>query len=593
MKDIISHLILTAGPSISQKEIEYGVDAIKNGWNHHHSDYIKKFENKFGEYVGAKHAIATSSCTGAMHLAMIALGFGEGDEIIIPEITWIATAAAVKYVGATPVFCDVDRDSWTMCPKSLEKSITPRTKAIMPVHIYGHPCDMQPIWELAKKHDLLVIEDAAQSIGAEYYGKKTGSLGDVAAFSFQGAKAIVTGEGGIYVSNNDQITEKFRFYWDQGRDPKKTLYNIDIGYKYKMSNAQAAIGLAQIERVEEIVARKIQIFKWYQERLGDLSDLVALNAEKPWAKNIYWMSSIILEEKVKHSRDEFISKLKERMIDSRPIFYPLSSLPMFSEVDNKNSYHVGLRGINLPSGHNRTEEEIDYICSHVRDILGVKSKEKKISGFLKYRENVEIAIKANKTDSAAQIEIRDGDKLVGKLIPITTETLKDDEKISLLTNWRKDNQNAFPSQFSVTFEGTKTWTEKQLLQQKDRILYFVSDEKNQLIGHVGLFRFDYHKKACELDNIVRGVNGVAKGLMLLACQEIIKFAKNELQVSEIYLRVFSDNQPALKLYDKIGFEEILRIPLRKEEEEGNIFWKEVISDPYFAAEKYFVTMKLK
>lgn len=593
MKDIINQMILTAGPSITQKEIEYGADAIKNGWNMHHSDYIKKFETKFGEYVGTKHAIATSSCTGAMHLTMIALGYGPGDEIILPEITWIATAAAVKYVGATPVFCDVDRASWTMCPESLEKAITPRTKAIMPVHIYGHPCDMEPIWALAKKHNLIIIEDAAQSIGAEYKGQKTGSLGDVGAFSFQGAKAIVTGEGGIYVSNNDEITEKFKFYWDQGRDPKRTLYNLDIGYKYKMSNAQAAIGLAQIERVEEIVERKIQIFKWYQERLGDLSDLIALNAQKPWAKNIYWMSSIVLEEKVKFSRDEFIGKLKERMIDSRPIFYPLSSLPMFSKVDNKDAYHLGLRGINLPSGHNRTEEEVDYICSHVRDILGAKSKDKKISGFLEYREKVEVTLKTNKTDGSTEMEIKDGGKVVGKLIPITAATLKDDAKITLLTNWRKESQHAFPSQFKVTFEGTKAWTEKQVLEQTDRILYFVADEKNQLIGHVGLFRFDYQKQACELDNIIRGVNGTAKGLMTLACQRIIEFAKKELQISKVYLRVFADNQSAVNIYNNIGFAEIIRIPLRKEEKDGNVFWKEVISDPYFVAEKYFVTMKLK
>jgi len=366
---IVNKLILTAGPSITDKEIEYGTDAIKNGWNEHHSDYIKKFERKFGDYVGTKHAVATSCCTGAMHLTMIALSYGPGDEVIIPEITWIATAAAVKYVGATPVFCDVDKETWTMDPKSVEKLITPKTKAIMPVHIYGHPCEMEPLWNLAKKYNLKIIEDAAQSIGAEYNGKKTGSLGDVGAFSFQGAKAIVTGEGGMYVSNNDEITDKFKFYWDQGRDPNRALFNLEIGYKYKMSNVQAAIGLAQIERVEEIVARKIQIFKWYQKRLSDIPDLISLNIQKPWAKNIYWMSSIILNEKVKFNRDQFMSKLKERMIDSRPIFYPLSCMPMFSKVNNPNAYHIGFRGINLPSGHNRTEEEIDYICSHIKDIL--------------------------------------------------------------------------------------------------------------------------------------------------------------------------------------------------------------------------------
>ena len=590
--DIITQMILTAGPSITQKEIEYGVDAIKNGWNTQHSDYIKKFEEEFGGYVGAKYSMATSSCTGAMHLTMVALGYGPGDEIIIPEITWIATAAAVRYVGATPVFCDVDRESWTMCPKSLERAITPRTKAIMPVHIYGHPCEMDPIWDLAKKHNLTIIEDAAQSIGAEYKGRKTGSLGDVGVFSFQGAKAIVTGEGGIYVSNNDEITKKFKFYWDQGRDPHKTLYNLDIGYKYKMSNVQASIGLAQIRRVNEIVERKIQIFKWYQERLGGLSDLISLNAQKPWAKNIYWMSSIVLGDKVTIPRDEFIGKLKERMIDSRPIFYPLSSLPMFSNMDNKNAYHVGLRGINLPSGHDRTEEEVDYICSHVKDILGVESKKDKLSGFLGYREKVNSILDCNKSVGAAQMDIKSNGIVVGKLIPITISDLNDDKKITLLQNWRSDNQHAFPSQFKVTFEGTKEWINKQLLQKKDRILFFVADEDGKLIGHVGLFRIDYQKKICELDNIIRGESST-KGLMTMACQRLIEFAKTNLQISKIYLRVFSDNEPALKLYHNIGFEEVIRVPLRKEQAGENIFWKDVISNPYFEAEKYFVTMKLK
>lgn len=588
MKNIVNQMILTAGPSITQKEIEYGADAVKNGWNAHHSDYIKKFETKFGTYVGTKHAVATSSCTGAMHLTMIALGYGPGDEIIVPEITWIATAAAVTYVGATPVFCDVDRESWTMDAKSVEKLITPRTKAIMPVHIYGHPCDMEPLWALAKKHNLKIIEDAAQSIGAVYQGRKTGSLGDVGAFSFQGAKAIVTGEGGIYVSNNDEITEKFKFYWDQGRDPNKALYNLDIGYKYKMSNAQAAIGVAQIERVEEIVERKIQIFKWYQERLGDLSDLISLNAQKFGSKNIYWMSSIVLEEKSNFTRDDFMKKLKERMIDSRPIFYPLSCFPMFKKAENPNAYHVGLRGINLPSGHNRTEEEIDYICSHIKEILGVKSKEKKVSGWLEYRENVSDIIQKYKSEKSATLPMENGRKLVA----INADSLKDDKQIELLTKWRKENQHAFPSQFNVTFEGTKNWTDKQLLQLKDRILFFANDEKNQPIGHVGLFRFDYQKKACELDNIIRGVNGEAKGIMTSACKTIIDFAKKELGMKEIYLRVFSDNESALKLYENLGFKEILRVPLRKEQNGDVISWKEVISDPYFAPEKYFVTMKL-
>lgn len=366
--DIVDKMILTAGPSITDLEVAYVTDAIKNGWNEHHSDYIIKFQNAFKKYIGVSHALATSSCTGAMHLALLALGIGEGDEVIVPELTWVASASAVVYVGATPVFCDVDKDTWTMLPESLEKLITKKTKAIIPVHLYGHPCDMNPILEIANKYSLKILEDSAQAIGAEYVGRKAGSIGDAAGFSFQGAKALVTGEGGMLVCNNADLFERARFKGDHGRDPHRPLFNIEIGYKYKMSNLQAALGLAQIERVEEIIAKKIQIFKWYQARLEAIEEL-QLNCEKSWAKNIFWMSTIILSNNIKMTREEFMQKLKARNIDSRPTFYPLSSFPMFTQANNPNAYFIGARGINLPSGHNRTESEVDYICSNIIDIV--------------------------------------------------------------------------------------------------------------------------------------------------------------------------------------------------------------------------------
>ncbi|MGE3713850.1 MAG: DegT/DnrJ/EryC1/StrS family aminotransferase, partial [Alphaproteobacteria bacterium] len=382
--------ILTAGPSITQKEARYVTDAAINGWNQHHSDYLVNFEKKFASYVGTNHAMATSSCTGAMHLALLGLGIGPGDEVIVPEITWVATAAAVVYTGATPVFCDVDKESWTMLPDAVERLITKKTKALMPVHIYGHPCDMEPLWDLAKKHNLLILEDAAQSIGAEYRGQKTGSLGDCAGFSFQGAKAMVTGEGGMFTTSDDELLKRVRYIGDHGRDPNRALYNTSIGYKYKMSNIQAALGQAQIERVETLVDKKIRIFNWYKERLQDI-DEISLNAQKNWAKNIYWMSSIVLGDAVKHSRDEFMAELKKRQIDSRPIFYPISEFPMFDTANNPNSRIVGLRGINLPSGHERTEEEIDYICAHIREALGKKLSRVSMtqpSGWLANRDRI-------------------------------------------------------------------------------------------------------------------------------------------------------------------------------------------------------------
>jgi perosamine synthetase len=589
---MIKNLILTAGPSITDKEIEYGLDAIKNGWNNNHSDYIKKFEDSFKNYTNSNFAMATSSCTGAMHLALLALGIKEGDEVIVPEITWIATAAAVKYVGAKPVFCDVDIDTWTMCPKSLEKLINSKTKAIMPVHIYGHPCDMDPIWDLAKKHNLLIIEDAAQSIGAEYKGQKTGSLGDAAGFSFQGAKALVTGEGGMFLCKDKDIFDRARFKGDHGRDPNKALYNIEIGYKYKMSNVQAAIGLAQIERVEEIVAKKRQIFSWYYDRLKDIEE-ISLNAEKPWAKNIYWMSSIVLGNKVKFSRDEFMKELKTRNIDSRPIFYPISSFPMFENQNNPNAYFVGLRGINLPSGHNRTEEEVDYICHHIKDLLGKKIGKEPINGWIKYKEEVtdKISKIKNEDNVKNRIPIVHNDKVFGYLDPITKKILDNSEDIELLAKWREENQQWFPSQFKVTIEGTKKWLDNALLKEQDRLLYFVCDNDGFKIGHIGLYRFDYKNKSCELDNVIRGSQNI-KGIINMACNSLIKEAKKTFQLENIYLRVFSDNTRAINLYNNIGFNEILRIPLLKKEVNGHNHWVPLLDSVYTEVNRYFVTMKL-
>jgi perosamine synthetase len=595
MTEKINELILTAGPSISELEIAYVLDAAQNGWNWHHSDYLKRFEQTFRDYIGANHAIPTSSCTGALHLALLAMGIGEGDEVIVPELTWIATASAVTYVGATPVFCDVDSRTWSMSAEAMEKRITPKTKAIMPVHLYGHPCDMDEIMPIAEKHGLKVIEDAAQSIGSEYKGRKTGSFGDAASFSFQGAKALVTGEGGMLMVKDQDIYERAVFKGDHGRDPTRTLYNIEIGYKYKMSNIQAALGLAQIERVDEIVDRKIQIFKWYQDRLGDIAELT-LNDEMPWAKNIFWMSSIVLDNKISHTRDEFIVKLKERNIDTRPIFYPISHFPMFEEHDNPNAYHVGLRGINLPSGHDRTEEEVNYICQTIRDLLGKNISQAPVQNWLKDREDVraklaEIKEKANEENNL-QLE-RDGEN-IGYLKPLTRDDIEDADSIKLLSNWRRDSQIWFPTQFNVTEEGTKKWLQSLIENQADRVLYFVCTPDGDKVGHVGFYRFDYQAKSCELDNIVRGQQGVAKGIMEEACRTLIEDGRHKYGLKDIYLRVFSDNEKAVRLYERLNFEEIQRVPMfRQDEPNGNVTWMPYMKSPYEKIERYFTTMKEK
>ncbi|MDC1057629.1 DegT/DnrJ/EryC1/StrS family aminotransferase [Nitrosopumilus sp.] len=364
-----SSLILTAGPSITEKEISYVNDAVSHGWNDQWNKYIIKFEETFAKYIGIKHAIATSSCTGAMHLALQRMGIGPGDEVIIPDITWVATASVVTYVGAKPIFVDIEPDTWCIDPISIKKSITPKTKAIMPVHLYGHPANMNEIQDISKENDLLILEDAAPSLGAEYNGNKTGSFGHASAFSFQGAKIATSGEGGIFLTNDSVLYENVSKLGDHGRSLTKALWNDEIGYKYKMSNIQAALGLAQLERIDELVDKKRKIFQWYSERLGSISG-IQLNVEKTNCKNIYWMTTIVLDKSFNISRDDFIQKLKEWNIDSRPAFYPLSHMPMFETVHNPNAEHLSQNGINLPSGHNLTEDDVDYICNVIKNLFG-------------------------------------------------------------------------------------------------------------------------------------------------------------------------------------------------------------------------------
>jgi len=366
---MINEMILTAGPSITEKEISYVTDAVTNGWNNNWNNYLLKFEKSLADYVGVKHSLSTSSATGALHLSMLACGIGPGDEVIVPEISWVASASAVAYVGATPVFCDVDPVSWCLDIESAARLLTPKTKAIVPVHIYGHPANMPAIMEFSRANNLLVIEDAAPSIGAEVDGKKTGSFGDAAAFSFQGAKILSTGEGGMFVTNNNELFQRVKSLNDHGRDPRQPFAAVEVGYKYKMSNLQAAMGLAQIERVEELVNRKREINRIYQELLAGCSG-VSVTRELTGCKSIHWMTSVELLGYNYEKRQMFMNKLKDNLVDSRPVFSPLSSLPMFERrIDNPVSDRIGESSINLPSGHNLTLEQLEHVAEVIKKFV--------------------------------------------------------------------------------------------------------------------------------------------------------------------------------------------------------------------------------
>ncbi|MEG4325016.1 GNAT family N-acetyltransferase [Microcoleus sp. herbarium5] len=365
-----SEIILTAGTSISAREVSYVLDAVRYGWNHKFKDYLNKFEASFAEYLGVNYALNTSHCTHAMHLALATLGIGPGDEVIVPDLTWVATADAVLYVGATPIFADVEFDSWCLDPVSFESKITEKTKAVMPVHLYGHPARMDKIMEIARRYNLYVVEDAAPAIGAECQGQKVGTFGDFAAYSFQGAKLLVTGEGGMLVTNNEELYKKAWALWNMGTLPG-TFWVTQKGYKCRMSNLQAALGLGQLERVDELIEAKRRIFSWYDEGLKDVSH-VKLNYETPWARSIYWMSSILLEETAGVTRDQLREELKKRNVDTRPVFPAISQYPFWDkpQTPQPTALKVGNQAINLPSGVRLKREEVDYICQCLQEILG-------------------------------------------------------------------------------------------------------------------------------------------------------------------------------------------------------------------------------
>lgn len=365
-----SKLILTAGPSISALEISYAYDAAKNGWNSEWSKYLTKFEKEFAKYVGVKYALATSSCTGALQIALMSLDIGPGDEVIVPDQTWVATANAVRYVGAIPVFADIELDTWNIDASSIETLITPKTKAVIVVHMYGHPARMSKILEVARKHGLKVVEDAAPAIGAEWQGKRCGSFGEFAAFSFQGAKLLVTGEGGMLVTNDDALYEKAKKVWDQGRNPSKVFWIDGDGVKFKMSNIQAALGLGQLERADELIEMKRRLFNWYEEGLADVPH-IRLNKEVEGARSIYWMSSLFLDESAPIDRDELIKQLKARNIDTRPVFPAISQYPIWPrpQTPQPTALRVGFRAINLPSGVRLNKAEVMYVCRKIAELI--------------------------------------------------------------------------------------------------------------------------------------------------------------------------------------------------------------------------------
>lgn len=358
-------------PALVGNERKYVLDCLDSNWISSKGEYICLFEQKFAEYLGVKHALTCCNGTIALHLSLLALGIGAGDEVIVPTLTYVATTNAVSYTGATPVLIDCETDTWNIDASKIEPLITTRTKAIIPVPLYGHPCDMTPILEIAQRYGLYVVEDAAEALGAHYSGRLCGSIADISTFSFYGNKTVTTGEGGMVVTDDDELAAKVRLLRGQGMDPNRQYWFSQIGYNYRMTNIQAAIGLAQIENIQLFLAKRREIAGWYNKYLSGIPG-ITLPVIRKYATHSWWLYSILVDQEYGESRDAVMARLSENGVESRPFFYPMHVMPVYSGCDTPFDVAtaVARMGINLPTFYDLCEHHVVHVAKLLRRISG-------------------------------------------------------------------------------------------------------------------------------------------------------------------------------------------------------------------------------
>lgn len=361
-----------AKPFISSKEEEYVLDAVRGGWVSSAGPYIDRFEKVFARFCGVEHAIAVSNGTVGLHLALVTWGIGPGDEVIVPDLTFIASANAVAYAGARPVLVDVEPDTMCIDAGAAERAISSRTKAIMPVHLYGHPADLDPLLDLARRNNLLVIEDAAEAHGAEYKQRRVGGIGHCGVFSFFGNKIITTGEGGMLTTNDPAMDRRARILRSHGMDPARKYWHMERGFNYRMTNLQAALGVAQMEQIDAFIERRAQLLRWYRQYVPT-SDRVRLNYQAEWAKSAHWMICLEVDWFDEAKRRQFMDGLRKRGIDSRPYFYPISAMGLYPADPTPVAARKSTIGVNLPTYYELTRDDVQKIGEGVAGELRLLS----------------------------------------------------------------------------------------------------------------------------------------------------------------------------------------------------------------------------
>lgn len=360
-------------PEIRGNEWKYIKECLDTNWVSSVGKFVDRFEEEFAKYNEAKAAVVTMNGTAALQLALVTLGVGEGDEVIVPSMTFISSVNAIKYVGAIPVFVDVDRETFVMDVNKVEELITEKTKAIMPVHIYGYPVEMDELNIIAKKYNLYVVEDATEALGTKYKGRLAGTLGDIGCFSFNGNKLITTGAGGMLITNNEEVAKKAKYLSNQTKTITENgaMYHEEVGYNFRMPNLLAAMGVAQLEKVDEYLEAKRRNARLYNDLLKGVKG-ITLTKEVDYVDNCYWLYSILVEDNFRMTRDELLELLKENGIQARPFFLPVHNMKPYSENKCGNmemTVEVSKKGINLPSSVSLKEEEVRRICEIIREEL--------------------------------------------------------------------------------------------------------------------------------------------------------------------------------------------------------------------------------
>ncbi len=365
-------LIHVCEPTLRGNEKKYVMECMDSNWISSRGKFVDAFEDGFADFCGVKYGITTNSGTTALHLNLAALGVGEGDEVIIPSFTMISTANAINYLGARPILVDVEPVTWNIDPDKIEENITERTRVIMPIHTYGHPADMDALRIIAKKYNLIIVEDAAEAHGAEYRGKRVGGFGEAASFSFYANKIITTGEGGMVVTDNPEISQRLKTMRNYGFTQERHFWHKVLGFSYRMTNIQAAIGLGQLERADELVQARIDHAHLYNSLLRDIPGITT-PACADYAKSVYWMYGILVEEDFGISRDELRQRLADQGIETRSFFIPIHLQPIYTALYSDNlpvSEELGRKGFYLPSGGGLRSEEIEFICRVIRKARG-------------------------------------------------------------------------------------------------------------------------------------------------------------------------------------------------------------------------------